>query len=725
MQIHRIYVLTLLIALLDNPLFAQGALGYNNNRIAISADGNNEPDLKYTGKYNTADPDDWGATPATLVMLAKKQLQEKVVHFSYNNFMPSPPHTTVKNYMKQAADQGIERLQFNGDVFYDVGTHKQEAIQSLKNELMKSSASDPLYFIHMGPSEFFYQAVKAVVDDGTNLESLSHVYVISHSGYNDNHLRREDHHTMDQTIALSGNRLNYKKIKDQNKKEVGYLGWHSKQNAHPWRDIRDHKDPHVQWLWERMQDHKHGKFDISDAGMVYYLLTGDEDGNPSKFTEFIGYGVRLPNDIVAESINIDEEEVEIQAHQAYQLSFGFNPTKPWDDYYTWETSDSSVAYVSPNGRLIGVGTGTATITVTGGIGEFTDQVKVTVAEDDMDCDITSISAINDVNTIEVDGFAPSYKDKARKAIAVNAGKYKGVFGASKFKYEGTSGTYDITITSLTELDGESSYKLKIGDKYIGEFQNPETDTDYKEYTFTFKNLEVEKGAMVQVESNSHSNGKIPEGDAFAFSRGRWKSIAFSCSDGCVPEVKEGFLVIEAERFSLKGDWRIMEDNVASGGKYIQYTGPNSYKKANSKDEISYTFNISTPGTYKVRWFMRQPDEAEGDKSNDVWIKMDGNAGLFGTEPFSDYTKFVGRSKGIFAMNGKLEAHHDFAKFNCNFSEAGEYTIRIAGRSELLQIDKIVFYKNDIRDDDAIFRASEITETTSCMDALILKQASTN
>ncbi|WP_282136705.1 Ig-like domain-containing protein [Seonamhaeicola maritimus] len=566
-------ILTLLLLLTIVPCLSFGqALDYNNNRIAISADGNIQPDLEYTGKYNTADPDDWGAMPATLIMIAKKQLQNKLVHLSFNNFMPSPPHTTVKNYMKDATDQAMERLKFNEEVFFDVGTHKQEAILSLKNEIIKSTATDPLYYVHMGPAEFFYQVVKAVVDEGGNLQSLSHVYVISHSGYNDNHLRRDTHHTMKEAIALSGNRLKYTKIKDQNNCDVGYLGWCSKKKPFPWKDIRDHHDPHIQWLWERMQDHKHGKFDISDAGMMYYLLTGDEDGSPSKFTEFLGYGIMLPDDIVAESINIKEEKINISPNKAYQLKFGFKPSKPWDDYYTWETSNGSVAYVSPNGRIIGVGPGKAIITIKAGIGNLKDSVEVIVlGASARDCDI---------------------------------------------------------------------------------------------------------------------------------------------------EEKDGFLVLEAERFKLKGAWSIKEDNVASSGKYIQYTGPNSYNNAKPEDEISYTFRISTAGTYNIRWFMRQPDEAEGDKSNDAWVKMEGNVGLFGVHPFKEYTKFVGRSKTIFGMNGKLEAHHKFAGFSCNFSEAGEYTIRIAGRSELLQIDKLVFYRNDISDENAIYRASEITETTSCFDDLV-------
>lgn len=262
-------------------------MGYNNNRIACSADGNAQPDLEYTGKYNYADPDDWGATPASLAIIAKLKLQKKLVHYSYNNFMPSPAHTSVTNYMKEGVDGSIIRYGFNNTIFFDVGTAKEEAVNHLKNELLKSSETDPLYFIHMGPSEFFYQAVKRTIEQG-GAEALSHVYVISHSGYNDNHLRRPYHHTIRQAISLSEGRIHYKKIKDQNSKKLPHVGWSSLYDWSVWDWLKNHKNPDIAWLWTCMKKHKELRADISDAGMVFYLLTGDEDGNPEKFKAFLG-----------------------------------------------------------------------------------------------------------------------------------------------------------------------------------------------------------------------------------------------------------------------------------------------------------------------------------------------------------------------------------------------------------------------------------------------------
>ncbi|TYA78456.1 hypothetical protein [Seonamhaeicola marinus] len=274
------------LTLIPNLVLAQ-IPEYDNNRIACSADGNAQPDLEYTGRYNYADPDDWGATPATLAILAKRNLQNKLVHYSYNNFMPSPPHTTVRNYMKEGVDGSIKRWDFDKKLFFDVGTHKKQALKHLTKELKKSSKEDPLYFINMGPSEFLYQAVEQVIKEG-NADALSYVYIISHSNYNDNHLRRPNHHTIKQVIELSGNRLKFKRIKDQNNKNNPNEGWSSLHDWTVWHWLRDHDNPDFVWLWESMKKHKEFRADISDAGMVYYLITGDEDGSPVKFKKFLG-----------------------------------------------------------------------------------------------------------------------------------------------------------------------------------------------------------------------------------------------------------------------------------------------------------------------------------------------------------------------------------------------------------------------------------------------------
>ncbi len=261
------------------------AWGYDNNRIAISADGNNADDPK--DKWLRADPDDWGGTPAAMAMLAKADKFKQLVHYSYNNFVEGTIAPPKENMMHINAQEGIKRLGFNRKVFFDGVEQFEAAKKSLIKELKRSTEKDPLYFIHMGPSEFLYQCVKECVDSGS-ADALKHLYVISHSGYNDNHCRRDYHHTMTQTIEYSGGRINFKRIKDQNVKWNPEVGWNSEKNFDVWKWMLESKDPNIQWLYDCLDDHPRGVADISDAGMVYYLLTGDEMGSPSKFKAFLG-----------------------------------------------------------------------------------------------------------------------------------------------------------------------------------------------------------------------------------------------------------------------------------------------------------------------------------------------------------------------------------------------------------------------------------------------------
>ncbi len=284
MKINKRLAALLVLLTLSLTTFAQ-SWGYDNNRFDISADGNNVDDP--LDKWLRADEDDWGATPAAMAMVAKLRLEDKLVHYSYNNFVEGKQGPDDENMMYIGVKGGLERFPLNPDVFFDCTKKFVEAKESLKAEMAKSTESDPLYFIHMGPSEFFYQCVDEVIKEG-GINSLTHVYVVSHSGYNDNHLRREYHHTMQQAIDLSGGRIKYKRIKDQNRSNDPNAMWCSLKDFSVWYWMRDSKDPNIQWIYERMLPNRKGHADISDAGLVFYLLYGDENGSPEKFRQFLG-----------------------------------------------------------------------------------------------------------------------------------------------------------------------------------------------------------------------------------------------------------------------------------------------------------------------------------------------------------------------------------------------------------------------------------------------------
>lgn len=278
---------TIIFALAFIPLADCEAqtLRYSRNRIAMSFDGNSAPDNEY--KWPTGDPDDWGALPASCAIIAKLGLQTQLVHCSYNNFIDAPSGADAKNQMKISADGVIKCWGFDRDVFFDVTREQRQAVDNLATEIGNSTDDDPLYFIHAGLSEFVYLAVQKVIQNG-KADSLAHVHLVSHSGFNENERRRKHHHTWNDVQELSGHRMKYTKIRDQNDKGNADHLWHSGKDFSVWHWMRDHAEPDVRWMYSRLEAHRGQVADISDCGMLFYLLVSDPEGSPAKFRDFIG-----------------------------------------------------------------------------------------------------------------------------------------------------------------------------------------------------------------------------------------------------------------------------------------------------------------------------------------------------------------------------------------------------------------------------------------------------
>lgn len=185
---------------------------------------------------------------------------------------------------------------------------------------------------------------------------------------------------------------------------------------------------------------------------------------------------------------------------------------------------------------------------------------------------------------------------------------------------------------------------------------------------------------------------------------------------CDPEEVDGLLVFEAERFELKGAWKLGEDaDKASGGKYIYFDGANSYQNVNSANNISYTFKINNPGTYNLKWTMRQPaEEAGGDLGNDAWVYFSDDVGRANNEILTNFVKFVGRSdtNGNFTLNGAADINHTSYQIFVVFPSAGNYTMNMSGRSHGFQVDRIILNK-DVSAADLPAKIALIAETNTC------------
>lgn len=241
-------------------------LALDFSRIAISADGN-------------ADPDDVGATPAGLAMLAEVGLQDLLVHYHVNSQVWGRAGNPKNQKMRDSAFGSADRMGFDRAEFFDALPEFQAdgpnnvVTRDLAADINASSANDQLLIVAAGPMEVIYQAVKLA-----NPNKRDFVKVLTHSSANDNNTGDGSGHTRSDIEKLG---VEFIDIRDQNR------GFSTHKDFGPWSWMKN-SDANWQWVYQRMQ--AGSKADISDAGMVYYALTGDENGDISKLRSFINSG---------------------------------------------------------------------------------------------------------------------------------------------------------------------------------------------------------------------------------------------------------------------------------------------------------------------------------------------------------------------------------------------------------------------------------------------------
>lgn len=135
-----------------------------------------------------------------------------------------------------------------------------------------------------------------------------------------------------------------------------------------------------------------------------------------------------------------------------------------------------------------------------------------------------LSAVVNFSEVKGNGLVPFYVDTKKQALAVDARTHKDKFAGAQTVYNGNDGSYTLVVTALAETDGESTYRLFVNGNEIGSVQNPVAEYDYQPINHSWDNVVLKEGDVIQVHFNSASNGKIPEGDGFAYSRGRWTTL---------------------------------------------------------------------------------------------------------------------------------------------------------------------------------------------------------
>ncbi|MEM9412948.1 MAG: hypothetical protein AAGA30_17690, partial [Planctomycetota bacterium] len=254
-----------------------------NHRIAISADGN--PD---------ADADDVGAMPFLLAVMAKSNLQDKLVHCDFNNFLDYKKIDPKNNRMWLSAIGGQVRWGFERGRFFDAAIDPQGATDHLATQINQSTADDPLFLVAAGPMELIYRALLA-----SDESARHHVKIVSHHNYNEYFKARLWHRNWNDVQKLVP-KIGYLRIKDQNgQKGRGLKG--STNADFDW--LKNHADPNLMWLYSRIAA---GKPDVSDAGMITWLLglnRDDEGISIKQMQQWFGTDViEVPVDSMASPI---------------------------------------------------------------------------------------------------------------------------------------------------------------------------------------------------------------------------------------------------------------------------------------------------------------------------------------------------------------------------------------------------------------------------------------
>jgi hypothetical protein len=236
-------------------------------RIAWSCDGNHN------------DEDDWAASAVALAIFAEFGVKDRLVHYDYNNILPQTNPAWEKEHETSIVG-AVERYGYNRALFHDVRKDRDAAIASIVRAINASSAENPLYFVLAGPMQVPFMGIEK-----SDPAKRKFVYCISHSRWNDGFASGYTFPYNKRAVIPTG--IRWIQIGDQNRRlTTSPFGRPATpEEWAPWLWMRDSSVDNVRFLWDRVRATT--RADCSDAGMAYFLVSGDEEGDLVKLRELV------------------------------------------------------------------------------------------------------------------------------------------------------------------------------------------------------------------------------------------------------------------------------------------------------------------------------------------------------------------------------------------------------------------------------------------------------
>ena len=259
--------------------------------------------LQFDGNNN--DRDDISALPVSATLAKSAGLQDKVSVFYNNNLSENNNSGQVTDMRESAAfaeKLGVKTYDYQSDI--DATTDKLVQIFNSGKKVLS---------VEGGPMEATYRALEK-----TSPENLKNITLLSHSNWNENRnvINRPGVNEARTWADLKKDfpQAKFVDIADQN--GPGDSGFYSGK----WNFLDNTNNPVLKEMRSRMRDSGPKVNDPSDAGMLYYAITGDQNGdpndakaffqkNPPTFTNDNGGG--LPSPSPNDSLVIQAEDMQL------------------------------------------------------------------------------------------------------------------------------------------------------------------------------------------------------------------------------------------------------------------------------------------------------------------------------------------------------------------------------------------------------------------------------
>lgn len=326
--------------------------------------------IAYSCDGNFHDPDDWAASSVALAILASAGLQDKLAHFHYNSILSANDAEWEVEHEKSVLG-AVELFGFDRKRFFNCQKEYTEAVAHLTQVINAAGPHSPLYLIVAGPVDVPLAALRAA-----NSENRSFVYCISHSRWNDGFGSDFKFSATKRDIIELG--VRWVQIQDQNARlstsPYRRVAASSNKLRSPWAAAAPEEfEPYfwmrgsgsrgLQFLWERMVAST--RPDPSDAGMMYFLVTGDSEATPEKLERLLALR-QIPKPVLERDVVRLEAEnfremtnyhVEVSSDRTTSHRLCVRPqqrarrgsiTTVFDEPYTAERAiyDVAVAYAS-------------------------------------------------------------------------------------------------------------------------------------------------------------------------------------------------------------------------------------------------------------------------------------------------------------------------------------------------------------------------------------------